>query len=134
MPTPRPRCPQFRFNDEQAGHYRRMVISEDGKLLGAILVGDNSHYDTLLQYALNGIELPEQPETLILPESQGGAPTLGPDALPETASICSCHNVSKGDICGAIDAGCEDLARSRPKPRPAPLRRRAAAEKCGRQR
>ncbi|TKV69051.1 nitrite reductase large subunit [Marinobacter panjinensis] len=100
----------IRFNDEQAGHYRRMVISEDGKtLLGAILVGDNSHYDTLLQYALNGIELPEQPETLILPESQGGAPTLGPDALPETASICSCHNVSKGDICGVIDAGCSDL-------------------------
>jgi len=100
----------IRFNDEQAGHYRRMVISEDGKkLLGAILVGDNSHYDTLLQYALNGIALPDNPETLILPESQGGAPTLGPDALPETASICSCHNVTKGDICSAIDAGCSDL-------------------------
>ena len=106
-----PGARNIRFNDEQAGHYRRMVISEDGKtLLGAILVGDNSHYDTLLQYALNGIELPENPETLILPENQGGAPALGPDALPETASICSCHNVSKGDICGVIDAGCTDLA------------------------
>ncbi|WP_339806547.1 nitrite reductase large subunit NirB, partial [uncultured Marinobacter sp.] len=106
-----PGARNIRFNDEQAGHYRRMVISEDGKtLLGAILVGDNGPYDTLLQYALNSIPLPEHPETLILPESQGGAPTLGPDALPETASICSCHNVSKGDICGAIDAGCCDLA------------------------
>ena len=106
-----PGARNIRFNDEQAGHYRRMLISEDGKtLLGAILVGDNSHYDTLLQYALNDIELPENPETLILPESQGGAPALGPDALPETASICSCHNVSKGDICGVIDAGCADLA------------------------
>ncbi|MBC7184003.1 MAG: (2Fe-2S)-binding protein, partial [Marinobacter sp.] len=105
-----PGARNIRFNDEQAGHYRRMVISEDGKtLLGAILVGDNSHYDTLLQYALNGITLPDNPETLILPESQGGAPALGPDALPETASICSCHNVTKGDICGAIDAGCSDL-------------------------
>jgi len=45
-----PGARNIRFNDEQAGHYRRMVISEDGKtLLGAILVGDNSHYDTLLQ-------------------------------------------------------------------------------------
>ncbi len=105
-----PGAKSIRFNDEQIGHYRRMVISEDGKkLLGAILVGDNSHYDTLLQYALNGIALPESPETLILPESQGGAPVLGPDALPATASICSCHNVSKGDICGAIDAGCTDF-------------------------
>jgi len=105
-----PGARSIRFNDEQASHYRRMVISEDGKrLLGAILVGDNSHYDTLLQYALNEITLPENPETLILPESQGGAPALGPDALPDTASICSCHNVTKGDICGAIDAGCSDL-------------------------
>jgi nitrite reductase (NADH) large subunit len=105
-----PGARNIRFIDEQAGHYRRMVISEDGKtLLGAILVGDNSHYDTLLQYALNGITLPENPEILILPESQGGVPALGPDALPETASICSCHNVTKGDICGAIDTGCSDL-------------------------
>lgn len=105
-----PGARNIRFNDEQAGHYRRMVVSEDGKtLLGAILVGDNSHYDTLLQYALNAIALPDNPETLILPESQGGAPALGPDALPETASICSCHNVTKGDICGVIDAGCTDL-------------------------
>jgi len=105
-----PGARNIRFNDEQAGHYRRMVISADGKtLLGAILVGDNSHYDTLLQYALNGIALPDNPETLILPEGQGGAPALGPDALPETASICSCHNVTKGDICCAIDAGCSDL-------------------------
>ncbi|MEX0604372.1 MAG: nitrite reductase large subunit NirB [Marinobacter sp.] len=101
----------IRFNDEAAGHYSRMVISADGKrLLGAILVGDNGPYDTLLQYALNEIELPEHPEMLILPESEGGAPALGPDALPHTAAICSCHNVSKGDICGVIEAGCGDLA------------------------
>ena len=100
----------IRFNDEQAGHYRRMVISEDGKkLLGAILVGDNGPYDTLLQYMLNEIDLPDSPEALILPESEGGAPALGADALPATAGICSCHNVSKGDICDVIDAGCSDL-------------------------
>ncbi|WP_166268761.1 nitrite reductase large subunit NirB [Marinobacter caseinilyticus] len=106
-----PGARNIRFNDEAAGHYRRMVISADGKtLLGAILVGDNGPYDTLLQYALNGIKLPDHPETLILPESEGGAPALGPDALPDTAAICSCHNVTKGDICSAIDAGCSDLA------------------------
>jgi nitrite reductase (NADH) large subunit len=105
-----PGARSIRFHDEQAGHYRRMVISKDGKtLLGAILVGDNHYYDTLLQYTLNGIALPDTPESLILPESQGGAPALGPGALPETASICSCHNVTKGDICNAIDGGCSDL-------------------------
>ncbi|WP_336367678.1 nitrite reductase large subunit NirB [Marinobacter sp. C2H3] len=105
-----PGARNIRFHDEQAGHYRRLVISQDGKhLLGAILVGDNGPYDTLLQYALNGITLPANPEALILPDS-GDAPALGADALPDTASICSCHNVTKGDICGALDAGCTDLA------------------------
>lgn len=106
-----PGCRNIRYQDEAAGIYRRLVISDDRKtVLGAILVGDNGPYDTLLQYALNGIALPDAPETLILPESQGGAPALGPDALPATASICSCHNVTKGDICCAIDAGASDLA------------------------
>jgi len=106
-----PGCRNIRFHDERAGTYGRMVISADSKkLLGAILVGDNGPYDTLLQYALNEIDLPESPEALILPESQGGGATLGPDALPDTAGVCSCYNVTKGDICGAIDNGCCDLA------------------------
>ena len=40
----------------------------------------------------------------------GGAPALGADALPDSATICSCHNVSKGSVCAAIDAGCCDVA------------------------
>ncbi|NVN13147.1 (2Fe-2S)-binding protein, partial [Nguyenibacter vanlangensis] len=30
-------------------------------------------------------------------------------ALPDGATICSCHNVTKGAICNAIDQGCGDL-------------------------
>ncbi|MBY4675780.1 nitrite reductase large subunit NirB [Marinobacterium arenosum] len=102
----------YRYSDDAAEVYRRIVVSADGKqLLGAVLVGDNSRYDTLLQYALNGIELPADPASLILPESSGaGAPTLGPDALPDSATLCSCLNVSKGQVCCAIDSGAIDLA------------------------
>lgn len=100
----------YRFIDEAGASYRRLVISADGKrVLGAVLVGDNSSYDTLLQYVQNGIAPPADPATLILPAGQA-APALGVDALPATATICSCHNVSKGAICAAIDAGCTDLA------------------------
>lgn len=96
------------FSDEKAEIYKRITVSEDGKLLlGAVLVGDCSDYDTLLQYFLNKIELPTSPESIILPTNDSaGAPTLGASALPMTATICSCHNVSKGDIFAAIDAGC----------------------------
>jgi nitrite reductase (NADH) large subunit len=73
-----------------------------------VLVGDNSYYDTLLQYVQNGIEPPRDPSGLILPLSDG-APALGVDALPASATICSCHNVSKGAVCCAVDEGCTDL-------------------------
>ena len=99
----------YRFIDEATDTYRRMVVSADGKhLLGAVLVGDNSYYDSLLQYAQNGIHLPADPASLILPQS-AGAPALGVDALPESATICSCHNVSKGAVCCQVDAGVTDL-------------------------
>lgn len=95
------------FSDEKAEVYKRISVSEDGKrLIGAVLVGDCSDYDTLLQYFLNEIDLPDTPEGMILPSVEGAAPTLGAAALPMTATICSCHNVSKGDIFSALDAGC----------------------------
>ncbi len=108
--TQNPGARMFRYLDPLTQVYRKMVVTSDGrKLLGAMLVGDNSAYDTLLQYYANGIELPKEPASLILPQQSGAAPALGPDALPETAMICSCHNVTKGDICTAIDGGAADL-------------------------
>ncbi len=87
--------------------YKRLVVSEDGKkLLGAVLVGDASGYSTLLQYYSNSIDLPENPDALILPSRSDESVGLGVDALPASATICSCYNVSKGDICNAIEAGC----------------------------
>jgi len=101
----------YTFSDERIDVYKRLIVSADGKkLLGAVLVGDCSDYDTLLQYFLNGIALPADPQTLILPYNAGAAPALGAAALPATATICSCHNVSKGDIVNAMDAGFCSLA------------------------
>ncbi|MCW1874922.1 nitrite reductase large subunit NirB [Erwinia sp. INIA-01] len=92
--------------------YKKIVVSEDKKrLLGAVLVGDSSEYSTLLQMMLNDMPLPASPEMLILPASSGAAPqSLGVAALPDGAQICSCHNVSKSDICDAVKGGCGDMA------------------------
>ncbi len=100
----------YRFIDEARADYRRLVVSADGRhLLGAVLVGDTSRYDTLLQYQQNGLTLPEDPASLMLPDTSE-AQALGVDALPASATLCSCHNVSKGAVCAAIDGGCHDLA------------------------
>ena len=86
--------------------YKRLVVSADKKqLLGAVLVGDASGYGTLLQYCLNEIELPENPDALILPSRSDESVGLGVDAMPVNAQICSCHDVSKGQICEAIEMG-----------------------------
>ncbi len=91
--------------------YKSIVVRADGKKLwGAVLVGDTSDYDNLLQYYLNGIDLPAEPESLILPTVEGNSAALGPDLLPDTATICSCHNVSKGSIITAMDNGCCSVA------------------------
>lgn len=98
------------YENQPEAVYKKIVVSADkSRLLGAVLVGDTGDYDTLLQYALNDMDLPDAPETLILPASDGAAPALGADALPAGATICSCHNVSKGDIVEAMDAGNCDL-------------------------
>lgn len=104
-----PGAMSYLFTDPKAGHYKKLVVSQNGKkLLGAVLVGDTSGYDTLLQYALNEMPLPTNPEQLILPAS--GQTSLPALVLPDSATICSCHNVAKGDIVGAIGAGVCDLA------------------------
>jgi nitrite reductase (NADH) large subunit len=101
----------YQFSDERKQVYKKMVVSECGKrLLGAVMVGDASEYGTLLQMMLNRIELPEAPEFLILPQSDGKAkPGLGVGTLPGAAQICSCNNVSKGDLCAAVCAGATDI-------------------------
>jgi nitrite reductase (NADH) large subunit len=90
--------------DTSAALYKKLVLSPDRKhLLGGMLVGDASGYGELLQLAQSRVVLPPEPEALILPAGRGDRPKgMGVTTLPDGAQICSCNNVSKGDICGAI--------------------------------
>ena len=100
----------FSYNDEINQIYKKIVISADGKLLlGAVLVCDAEEYGSLLQLMLNKMELPEEPGALILPQGDGAPVGLGVDALPDTAQICSCNNITKGDLCAAIEGGITEL-------------------------
>ncbi len=102
----------YTYSDEVEEVYKRLIVSADNKkLLGAVLVGDVEAYGNLLQLRLNDIDLPENPQGLILPLTEGGAAVgLGVDALPDSAQICSCFDVSKGSICQAVENGCTDMS------------------------
>ncbi len=100
-----PGAKEIAIADTINGTYKKLVLSQDGKLLlGGILVGDASAYGTLLQFVQNQITLPPYPEDLLLPPREGkpATPAMGVENLPDTAQICSCNNVSKGQICNAI--------------------------------
>ncbi len=107
-----PGARSYSYIDEVNGVYKKLVVSQDGKkMLGSVLIGDVENYGNLLQYRLNDIDLPEHPDTLILPQRDGSAKAgLGVGALPDTAQICSCNNVSKGQLITAIAGGAQQLA------------------------
>ena len=97
------------YQNPNEGIYKKLVTSGDNKkLLGAVMVGDTEDYNNLLQLFLNDIDLPAHPESLILPNVE--KPSMGIENLPDTATICSCFNVSKGAICGAVEDGAYSLA------------------------
>ncbi|MFF0832684.1 MULTISPECIES: nitrite reductase large subunit NirB [unclassified Streptomyces] len=93
-------CLDVVYSDSRAGLYKKLVIGRDGTLLGGILVGDAEAYGTLR--ALTGSVPPVSPESLVLPAGAGQEARLGPSALPDEAVVCSCHNVTKGAVRGAV--------------------------------
>lgn len=96
---------EISFADNIAGTYKKIVIDKRGKhLLGGILVGDAADYGILHQMTQAKVVIPPCPEDLILPARKGESVGFGIDMLPDSAKVCSCENLSKGAICGAIRA------------------------------
>ena len=95
------------LNNPVEKSYAKLVVSDDARtLLGGILVGDASKYASLRP--LVGRTLPGDPVAMIAPSGGAG---VGVGALPDEAQVCSCHAVTKGDVCAAIaDHGLADVA------------------------
>ncbi|QEY17157.1 nitrite reductase large subunit [Cellvibrio sp. KY-GH-1] len=100
----------YTYSNDVEEVYKRIIVSADNKkLLGAVLVGDVDAYGTLQSMCVNGMDLPEDPNCLILPNVEGGGAAIGVDALPESACVCSCYDVSKGAICCAVQDGARTM-------------------------
>ncbi|MFD1306660.1 nitrite reductase large subunit NirB [Streptomyces kaempferi] len=93
-------CLDVVYADARSGTYRKLVIGRDGELLGGILVGDADAYGTLR--ALTGSVPPIAAGQLVLPAGAGAPAALGPSSLPDSAVVCSCHNVTKGTVRDAV--------------------------------
>ena len=95
------------ISDPVAGVYKKLVMSDDARTLrGGILVGDASAYSSLRPMV--GRELGGDPAAYLLPEGAAAAPA---GDLPDEAAVCSCNNVTAGEIrCAVGEGGCTDLA------------------------
>ena len=100
------------FENKTQHLYKRINVSLDGKkLLGGILIGDATDYNMLHQVYLNEMAIPEDAAQLILPASDGGSSFGSVLDLPDTAQVCSCESLSKGEICCSItEDGCNNLS------------------------
>ncbi|SDE51253.1 nitrite reductase large subunit NirB [Auraticoccus monumenti] len=96
------------YADPGAGVYKKLVVSDDAEvLLGGILVGDASAYASLRPMV--GRRLGVDPAAFLLPEGTAGG-TAGLE-LPDEAVVCSCNNVTAGQIrCAVSEQGACDLA------------------------
>ena len=91
------------FVEPSRGVYKKLVV-RDGHLAGAIVLGDSHVAPRLLQVFERGEILPENRAELLFPMAEkSAAPSV--DDLPDSAQICNCNGVSKGEIVAAVRAG-----------------------------
>ncbi|KAI7900652.1 uncharacterized protein BX663DRAFT_458372 [Cokeromyces recurvatus] len=101
FPDPSLETQPLTYRDPFKSVYKKYIFTKDGKkLLGGIMVGDTNDYIKLLAYARSGKEIECEPSQFILGIQSGEAE--GAEALPDETQICSCYNISKGEIRKAI--------------------------------
>jgi len=100
----------IRFVDSARGIYQKLVV-RDGRLTGAILLGDTRTVGTITQLFDRGAALPADRASLLMVRRNSPVTVAqSPTVLPGRAVICQCNGVTKAGICGAWEDGARDLA------------------------
>ena len=93
------------FSDAASGSYKKLVL-KDNKLVGACLYGDTLDGAWYFDLLREGTDVSQFRKTLLFGQHHVGDSGHGPAdrvaALPDSAEICGCNGVCKGDIVNAI--------------------------------
>ncbi|HLK88943.1 MAG TPA: FAD-dependent oxidoreductase [Polyangia bacterium] len=84
--------------ETRRGSYRKIIV-RDGKLVGALFVGNTEAAASLVQLYDRGDPLPTDPLEALCPNAAFGS---GPVA---DRMVCTCHKVSESRLCEAIAGG-----------------------------
>ncbi|PWZ01235.1 putative nitrite reductase [Testicularia cyperi] len=92
------------YRDPFSDVYKKYLFTADGKyLLGGMMVGDVKDYVKLVAICNKAQQIEKPPAELIIGAKKEGEEEG--DDLPDEAQICSCHNVSKGDVIKCVKDG-----------------------------
>ncbi|KAL9103989.1 MAG: hypothetical protein Q9163_001009 [Psora crenata] len=97
------------YKDPFQAVYKKYLFTLDGKyLLGGMMIGDTKDYVKLVPMVKNQKALDVPPSQFILGASKDGDDD-GSDLTNDT-QICSCHNVTKGDVVKTVkDGSCKSI-------------------------
>ncbi|MCJ1309243.1 hypothetical protein MMC25_002901 [Agyrium rufum] len=106
---PPPPVKALTYKDPFNAVYKKYIFTEDGKyLLGGMMIGDTKDYVKLVPMVKNQKALEVPPSQFILGASKDGEE--GDDDLTDDTQICSCHNVTKGDVAQVVkDGSCKSI-------------------------
>jgi len=95
------------FSEPKRGTYKKLII-RDGILVGAMMLGDLGKVAYLMQAFDRGTPLPEERLSLLF---DIGAPSTQTTMLemPDSAQICNCNGVSKGQLRTCVQSGKRSL-------------------------
>ncbi|KAI9715602.1 MAG: hypothetical protein M1812_005906 [Candelaria pacifica] len=106
---PPPPVKALSYRDPFQAVYKKYLFTLDGKyLLGGMMIGDTKDYVKLVPMVKNQKPLEVPPSELILGAQKGDDDNA--DDLTDDTQICSCHNVTKGDVTNAVkDGTCKSI-------------------------
>ncbi len=99
-------CEDIVFRDAGRGVYKRIVL-EGGKIAGAVLFGDAADGGWYFDLMRSGADVSDIRETLVFGQAAteglaGQDPSAAVAAMADTAEVCGCNGVCKGEIVRAI--------------------------------
>jgi nitrite reductase (NADH) large subunit len=86
--------------EERRNAYRKLIV-RDGRLVGAMLVGNAAASGALVQLFDRGDPLPEDPLEVLC--------SARPAAAPQDRLVCNCHKVTQSAVREAIAAGADSI-------------------------
>jgi NAD(P)H-dependent nitrite reductase large subunit len=98
------------YSEPARGIYKKLIVRND-RLAGAIILGDGSIVPSLLQTFSSALPVADNRAELLfaMGEAQASRKTPSAEAMPDSARVCDCNDVSKAQIVEAVLQGARSV-------------------------